>query len=295
MTNDPQHFGQTIGLIGKFEDPSSADTVKCIARCLKERGLNVLLDQSTSVITPIEGLETAKRAQLGRRCELVIVVGGDGTFLNSARSLADHDVALLGVNLGRLGFLTDISREDIESSLNAIFDGHFREERRFLLQARIVRGGEVIHECDALNDVVIHREVGRMIEFETRIDGRYVKTHRSDGLIVSTPTGSTAYALSSGGPLMYPTLDAMVLVPICPHALSNRPLVVNAECNVEVVVHDSGNSASKVTSDGQVSTEVQCGDRIHIRRKERKLRLIHPAEYDYFEILRAKLGWGEVL
>ncbi|GAB6040618.1 NAD(+) kinase [Endothiovibrio diazotrophicus] len=288
------HAFRTIGLIGKYEDPSSAEIVHCIAGCLAERGLEVLLDRSTSLITPIAGLETAERDELGKRCELAIVVGGDGTFLNSARSLADHDIALLGVNLGRLGFLTDISREDIDASLSAILDGHYCEEHRFLLQARIVRGGEVIHESVALNDVVTHREVGRMIEFETRIDGRYVKTHRSDGLIVSTPTGSTAYALSSGGPLMYPTLEAVVLVPICPHALSNRPLVVSSECNVEVVIHDSGNSASKVTCDGQVSTEVQCGDRIHIRAKERRLRLIHPADYDYFGILRAKLGWGEV-
>ncbi len=168
-----------------------------------------------------------------------------------------------------------------------------REERRFLLAARIVRGGEVIEESDALNDVVIHREVGRMIEFETRIDGRYVMTHRSDGLIVSTPTGSTAYALSSGGPLIYPTLEAIELVPICPHALSNRPLVVGSDSLVEVMIHDSGNAMSRLTCDGQVSHEVQCGDRIHIRRRERKLRLIHPVDYDYFDILRAKLGWGE--
>ena len=294
MSNQNNHF-QNVGLIGKFEDPSSAEIVQCIARYLQGRGIQVVLDRSTSEITPIEGLETAERAEIGRDCDLAIVVGGDGTFLNSARSLSDHDIALLGVNLGRLGFLTDISRENIEESLAEIFDGHYQEEPRFLLQARIVRGGEVIHESAAFNDVVIHREVGRMIEFETRIGGRYVKTHRSDGLIVSTPTGSTAYALSSGGPLMYPTLDAMVLVPICPHALSNRPLVVNADSNVEVVIHDSGNSLSQVTSDGQVSAEVQCGDRIHIRRKERKMRLIHPADYDYFGILRAKLGWGEVL
>lgn len=283
----------SVGIIGKFEDPSVGGTIRSLAEYLKSLGLRVVLDQSTALIVPIDGIEQAPYPTLGETCDLAVVVGGDGTFLNAARALSEWDIAILGVNLGRLGFLTDVNRDEMFSTMDAILAGEYSEEWRFLLRASIRRGGQVLSEHDAFNDVVIHREMGRMIEFETRINGRYEKTHRSDGLIVSTPTGSTAYALSSGGPLMCPTLEAMVLVPICPHALSNRPLVVDADSRVEILIHDSGNSSAKVTCDGQISVDIQCGDRLEVARKERKLRLIHPAGYDYFDILRKKLGWGE--
>ena len=191
---------QTIGLIGKYGDPGVADTLKTLSNHLKARRRQVLLDAHSAELLPDHGLETAERSAIGARCDLAIIVGGDGTLLNAARSLADHDVPLLGINLGRLGFLADVSRETMMQSLDAILSGDYRSEDRLMLQARIERDGQRVGTADALNDVVIHKwEVARMIELETFIDGHYVNTHRSDGLIVATPTGSTAYALSGGG------------------------------------------------------------------------------------------------
>ena len=286
------HF-QTIGLIGKYGDPGVADTLKTLSNHLKARQRHVLLDAHSAELLPDHGLETAERSVIGARCDLAIIVGGDGTLLNAARSLAEHDVPLLGINLGRLGFLADVSRETMTQSLDAILSGDYRSEDRLMLQARIERDGQRVGAADALNDVVIHKwEVARMIELETFIDGHYVNTHRSDGLIVATPTGSTAYALSGGGPILHPALDTIVLVPICPHTLSYRPIVVAGSSEIEIVINDSTHTQAQVTCDGQINLRLMPGDRVFIRRKQHKLRLIHPSGHDYFEILRVKLGWG---
>ena len=255
-----------------------------------------MLDQSTEDLFIDSNATITDRNTLGKNCDLAIVVGGDGTFLSAVRSLVEFDIPIMGINLGRLGFLVDISPDDIQLHLEQILEGNFVEEKRILLQAQVIRDGHVISEADALNDVVVHiRDVARMIEFKTYINDQFVNYQRADGLVVSTPTGSTAYSLSSGGPLLHANLDAIVLVPICPHTLSNRPLVVNADSNVDIIIGDSKQSTAQVTFDGQTAFDVKPGDKISIQRKQKKVRLIHPSNYDYYEILRAKLRWSEQL
>jgi NAD+ kinase len=230
---------------------------------------------------------------MGERCSLVIVVGGDGTLLRAARAMAGSTLPLVGINLGRLGFLVDISPDAIESCLDAILAGDYTEEPRCMLAATITHGTGQEDAYVALNDVVIHRwNTARMIELETYIDGVFVNAQRSDGIIVSTPTGSTAYALSGGGPLLHPSLDALLLVPICPHTLSNRPLVVDGASRIEIRVcgFDQGNV--RVTCDGQTDLSLEPDSRVVIGKAPRPLSLLHPRGYEYYEILRAKLGWG---
>jgi NAD+ kinase len=283
----------TIGLIGKFGDPNVADTLNQIALHLRQRQVRVMVDESSARLIPDNGLEIASRAMIGEQCDLAIVMGGDGTMLNAARSLVDYEVPILGVNLGRLGFLADVSPSEIPHSLDAVLNGHFREARRSLLHAQVVRADRVTGEADALNDVVVHkREVARMIEVDAFLDGRFLNTYRADGLIISTPTGSTAYALAGGGPIIHPGLEAVVLVPICPHTLSHRPIVVKADSVIEVVLNAANTTQTQITCDGQISLSIEPGDRIVIRKKDRKVRLLHPLNHDYFKLLRAKLSWG---
>lgn len=283
----------TIGLIGKFGDPNVAGTLNQIAAHLRRRQSRVLLDDSSARLMPNSGLEIANRTVIGEQCDLVIVMGGDGTMLNAARSLVDYEVPILGVNLGRLGFLADVSPGELPHSLDAVLNGQFREARRSLLHAQVMHGDRVTGEADALNDVVIHkREVARMIEVDTFLDGRFLNVYRADGLIISTPTGSTAYALASGGPIIHPGLEAVVLVPICPHTLTHRPIVVKADSVIEVVLNAVNPTQTQVTCDGQVSLALESGDHVVIRKKDRKVRLIHPLNHDYFKLLRAKLSWG---
>ncbi|HHW78899.1 MAG TPA: NAD(+) kinase [Xanthomonadaceae bacterium] len=283
----------TIGLIGKFGDPNVAETLNQIAAYLRQRQLRVLLDESSARLIPDNGLEVASRAAIGEQCDLAIIMGGDGTMLNAARSLVNYEVPILGVNLGRLGFLADVSPSEIPHSLDQVLAGQFREARRSLLHAQVIHGGYVASETDALNDVVIHkREVARMIEVDAFLDGRFLNAYRADGLIISTPTGSTAYALAGGGPIIHPGLEAVVLVPICPHTLTHRPIVVKADSVIEVVLNAANTTQTQITCDGQVSLAIEPGDRIVIRKKDRKVRLIHPVSHDYFELLRAKLRWG---
>ena len=244
-----------------------------------------LLDVASDFVT---------RDELGDRCDIVIALGGDGTMLNAARSLADKDVPLIGINIGRLGFLADISPDKIDTVLDDILSGKHIKEKRFLLEANVVRDEEVIFSADALNDVVIHvRDVARMIEFETRINGQFVNHQRADGLIVSTPTGSTAYALSSGGPILQSDLDAITLVPICPHTLSSRPLVVDSSSEVNILISETKQAIAQLTCDGQTSFNVDIGDHIIIKRKQHRITLLHPQGHNNFDILRAKLRWSE--
>jgi len=289
----PQSFG-CVGLIGKYADPTVGETLAILANYLKSRSLEVMLDEATANVWPDHSLEVANRETLGIDCDLTIVVGGDGTLLNAGRSLAPYDTALLGINQGRLGFLTDISPTEMEQRLDEVFEGKYEEEERFLLHCSIVRDGEQISESEALNDVVIHKwDVARMIGMESYINGQFVNTVRADGLIVATPTGSTAYALSGGGPILHPHLDAVVLVPICPHTMSNRPIVVDGDSHIEVVVSEHyGQSHAQVTCDGQINLGLVSGDHVHIRKSEHAVRLIHPLGHDHFHVLRGKLHWG---
>lgn len=282
-----------IGLIGKHDAPAVGETLRRLIAFLQARSLKITLDPSVVDHVPDSGLPCLERHQLSGQCDLVIAVGGDGTLLNAARSLADAGVPLVGVNLGRLGFLADVSPDQMTEQLGQILSGQFDQEERSLLHTSVHRGDQIISESDALNDVVVHKwDIARMIELEVRIDGRVLNTQRSDGLIVATPTGSTAYALSGGGPILHPSLDAMVLVPICPHSLNNRPIVINEASVVDVVVHTGAYTQAQVTCDGQVNFALLPGDRVHIHKKAHSLKLIHPPGYDYFEILRRKFNWG---
>ncbi|MDX1604616.1 MAG: NAD(+) kinase [Candidatus Competibacterales bacterium] len=288
-----KYIFNTIGLIGKFGDPGVEETLSNLIGFLRRRDLRILFDESSAELIHPRGLEVANRRTIGRQCDLAIVVGGDGTLLNTARTLVDFHVPILGVNLGRLGFLVDVSPAEIDQELDEILTGRYSEDRRSLLHAEILRDRQPVTQADALNDVVVHKsEVARMIEVEAFLDGRFITAYRADGLIISTPTGSTAYALSSGGPIIHPSLETILLVPICPHTLTQRPLLLSAEGAVELHVGTGNTTEMLVTCDGQVSLEIRPGDRVRIRQKRRKLRLIHPVSHDYFQILRAKLHWG---
>lgn len=279
----------TIGLIGKPGQEASKSRLHELGQFLLSRGHQVLMDADTSNRMDNHDLTSELLENLGQKCDLVIVMGGDGTLLHSARSLAHHNVPIVGINLGRLGFLADISPDEMLPTLERILAGEYKEESRSLLTAEV--NGE---KHTAFNDVVIHKwNIARMIEFETYIDGHFVDAQRSDGLIISTPTGSTAYALSGGGPLLHPGLNATVLVPICPHTLSNRPIVVSGDNKIEIIVgNQTENSHVRVTCDGQATIPLE-DSKITISKYEHPVRLIHPIDHDHFNILRAKLGWGE--
>ncbi len=280
---------QSIGLIGKHGDSSIRDTLLTLSEFLIGHGRSVLLEDETALRVSDHGLPIAKLEEIGAQCDLAIVVGGDGTLLHTARSLADYDVALLGINLGRLGFLADVTPAEMLDTIEQILAGEYDEEHRSLFQAEI--GGQT-HK--AFNDVVIHKwNMARMIEFETYVNGHFVNTQRADGLIVATPTGSTAYALSGGGPIVQPSLNATILVPVCPHTLSNRPIVVDGDSEIEIVVSDRTEADHvRITCDGLSSLPPRDG-RIHIRKHDNLIRLIHPKNHDHFDLLRAKLGWSE--
>ena len=282
---------KTAALIGKYKSPEIAGPLLELARFLESRGVRVLLDKLTASHIgecpyPVYALE-----ELGRRADLAIVLGGDGTMLNIARNLAPYDVALVGVNQGRLGFLTDISLDTMFETIGALLDGRFITEERMLLESEVYSGSERVFDVLAFNDVVVSKGVkGSMMEFELFIDGEPIYTQRSDGLIVATPTGSTAYALSSGGPIVHPSLSVMALVPVCPHTLSNRPIVISSDCTVEIVVRDADDARAHFDSHSHV--ELREGDRVRVRRYSHSINLLHPVGHSYYAMLRQKLKWN---
>ncbi len=284
---------QTIGLIGRLDNEQVVETVRDLLAILQARNLTVLLEDDIARLVKDPGIEAADRRTIGERCDLAIVVGGDGSLLGAARALAPHDCAVLGINRGRLGFLTDIRPEQIEQKVVEVLDGKYRLEERFLLDVEVNRGEEPIARGEALNDVVINSgRSARMIDFDLYMNGKYVYSQDSDGLIVSTPTGSTAYALSGGGPIMHPELDAIVLVPMFPHTLSARPIVVSGETEIKVVI---GNCHPYVSCDGQVHLTTAPGDVVNIRKKPHRLTLIHLLNHDFYAACRDKLGWSNRL
>ncbi len=283
----------TVGLITKPGDALLADTVRALLEYLHARGLNVLVDHSAGALLHNTGKCSVRREEIAAHCDLAIVVGGDGTLLHAARSLVEYHVPLLAINRGRLGFLADISPEDMISRLDDILAGRYKEERRYMLHAAVRRAEEIIAESNAFNEVVAHVKGSvRMIELEIYINSRFVNILRADGLIVATPTGSTAYALSGGGPILYPSLEAIALVPICPHTLTNRPIVVDAGSRIEVILCRHNTNLALASFDGQAEVDLVPNDRIQIERQASALRLIQPQDHDYFQILRAKLRWG---
>lgn len=284
---------QRIGIIGKYGDPGIASTLTELYRFLLSRGHGVVVDdQSAGLVaeTDVKGLHIERLAE---HCDLLIAVGGDGTFLTAARAAADSEVPLLGINLGRLGFLTDISPDQLPSRLEPILAGRYKTEQRHLLQAAIIRDGNIIHRQTAVNEVVVHRWVTpSMIEIVTRIDGVFLNTQRSDGVIVATPTGSTAYSLSAGGPILHPGLNALVLVPLNPHTLSNRPIVIDDSVEIEICFSQTRQINALVTCDHLEIPDVLIGDKIMIKKAEKPIKILHPEDHDFFHILRSKLNWS---
>ena len=283
---------RNIGVIGR-EGNGVVETLKRLLQFLQARELGVVLDEAVSELLPEHSFRVSSRRMIGEVCDLIIVVGGDGSLLGAARILARHNAPVLGVNRGRLGFLTDISPDEIETQVGAVLDGRYRLEQRFLLDVEVLRGGEPVGRGDALNDVVLNSGTsGHMMEFELFIDGEFVYRQRSDGLIIATPTGSTAYALSAGGPIMHPRLDAIAIVPMFPHTLSSSPIVIDGKSEIKMVVGQNNVVQPPVTCDGQVKITSQPGDVIYVRKKPHKLRLVHPLDHSFYASCRDKLGWG---
>lgn len=283
----------TIGIIGKYSDPRIAKTITDLQQLLTQKDYNVIVDAKSAKLLPANTVTSCEIDSLAPRCDLIIAVGGDGTFLAATRSIVEHNIPLIGINLGRLGFLVDISPDQIHCKLNAIIDGHFFEEKRYLLHTKIIRDKQIIHEETAVNEVVVHRWVTpSMIEIVTHIDGVYLNSQRSDGLIISTPTGSTAYSLSAGGPILHPSLNALVLVPLSPHTLSNRPIVIDDSSEIEISFNQSKQINALVTCDHLEIPEVLIGDKILIKKHPTPIRILHPKDHDFFHILREKLSWS---
>lgn len=282
---------QRVGIISKPRKDDVSAVVPQLLRWLGERRLEVRYDRETALCLADTGDGTS-REELARHSDLIIVLGGDGTLLATARAVGDHKVPILPVNLGGLGFLTSVTLEELYPILELALEGKHRISERMLLEAEIVRRGSVIARHRALNDAVLNKAaVARMIEFDLRIDSAFVSTFRADGLILSTPTGSTAYSLSAGGPILYPILDAFVITPICPHMLTIRPLVIPDRMVIEVDFR-AGEESVMLTLDGQVGVELERDDRIVVRKSASRLCLVRPARKTYFEILRNKLKWA---
>lgn len=281
---------KTTAIVGRISDARVAAPMRAIAEHLSKAGIRVLADARVAADMSVDAVD---EAELAVHADLLIAVGGDGTMLYAAALAREHGRPLLGVNRGRLGFLADVSPDEMLSSLDRVMAGDYLRESRLLLDASIISPDGEQRTATALNDVVLQRrETGRMIDFETHIAGRYVNTHAGDGLIVATPTGSTAYSLSCGGPIIEPLLDAIVIVPICPHSLSDRPIVVPADRHIEVVLLERGNTKAEVIIDGHSIGELEPEDRLTISAAAERITLIHPTGHDFYDILRSKLGWG---
>ena len=280
-----------VAIIGKYQSPEFAASVVSLAGFLSSRGLVVLVEADTAAALEGGGFEVASYEQIGARADLAVVLGGDGTMLNSARRLAQFGVPLLGVNQGRLGFMTDIARGTMLEGVAAVLGGDYTSERRFLLNAEVWRDGSVVFQALALNDVVANKgDVGRMIELEVKVDGELIHVLRADGLIVCTPTGSTAYALSANGPILHPSVVGIAIVPLCPHALTHRPITISAQSVVEISLlppHEA-----PIHFDGQQRFDARAGDTVRVARSVHSITLLHPPGYSYFAMLREKLSWS---
>jgi NAD+ kinase len=281
-----------IALVGRPGGPDASGALSRLARMIEGRGHTVVIEGDTAQSSPVPGYDVLEAGRFAGRVDLAIVLGGDGTMLSIARRLAPADVPLIGINLGRLGFLTDIPVARMEPVVAAMLDGRYVEDPRTMIAAHVERAAGGRDEALGLNDVVVNRGAsGSLIEFAIDIDGRFVFAMRADGVIVATPTGSTAYALSAGGPIVAPEVPAFALVPVAPHALTHRPIAIPDTATVAITVQH-GNDAS-VHCDGQAHFELAEGDRVVLRRAPHRARFLHPDDHDYFAMLREKLHWSE--
>jgi NAD+ kinase len=289
----PSSEFSTIALVGNARDQRVCESMQALASHLVARGCKVFADANAALDFGSVSVERRPESELGALVELIVAVGGDGTMLHAARIATPHGVPVLGVNRGRLGFLADIGPAEMRDRLDDVIGGRYVKDRRAMLKAHLIRAGVEDRVCEALNDVVLQKwQTGRMLDFETWIDGRYVNTHGGDGLVIATATGSTAYALSCGGPILYPELDALVLAPICPHTLSDRPIVVRSSSTIEVRLVERPDTQAQVTCDGVQLGELVPGDRLVVMPADTSVTLLHPPDHDYYRILRSKLRWG---
>jgi NAD+ kinase len=284
----------TVALIGRSQSSDVAKALAALGEYLRKHDRAVLVEKETASGNSVNGFPVADYGEIGARADLVVILGGDGSMLSAARNLAGHDVPLVGVNQGRLGFTTDIALPEMLDAMGEILAGKHVVEERTMLAAEVRRVGLVTSATLALNDAVVYKvSVGRLIEFVVNIDGEFVYDLRADGLIVATPTGSTAYALSSNGPIVQPSVPGFALVPICPHTLSNRPIMVSDRALIEISLKRA--SDARLQFDGQLQCDLQEGDRVLIRRAEHTIKFVHPPGYSYYAMLREKLHWSEVL
>lgn len=290
---------RTVGIIAKHpqhvpdnQSKALSDALAVLAAVLSKHNINVLLDEANAGQIE-QDVPTMCRSELGKAADLVVVVGGDGTLLGAARDLLQSGTPILGVNLGRLGFLVDVLPQKIEETIEQILGGDYLCEDRLIFEASIHQNGQQVCTHYAFNDVVIHsRDLPRMLEVESKIDGHFISSHRADGLIVTTPTGSTGYALSGGGPVLHPNLQAIGITPICPHGLGDRSIVAPSSSRIEVTISANGHPNAVVSWDGQILENLTAGDSVRITAASNRVRLIHPSNYDFFSLLRSKLGWG---
>ena len=281
-----------VALVGKYHAQGSRSALENIALFLNAQGCDVAIEKDTASNTGLTQYPILDVAAMGAQCDLVLVVGGDGTMLGIGRLLAKFGVPLIGINQGRLGFITDIAFDDYQSVLAPMLRGDFEEDRRWMMQAQVMRDGRCVFNATAMNDVVVNRgATSGMVELRVEVDGRFVANQRADGLIIASPTGSTAYALSAGGPLLHPSIAGWILVPIAPHTLSNRPIVLSdsGEIAIEIV---AGRDAS-ANFDMQSLASLMLGDRIIVKRSDYQMRFLHPKGWSYFDTLRKKLHWNE--
>ncbi len=290
---------QHVALIGKYQTTgsgsaalSSRNVLDDIAHFLARQGCEVVLEADTAASTGLNQYPALQAEEIGRQCDLGLVVGGDGTMLGIGRRLAQHGVPLIGINQGRLGFITDIPLENYQATLAPMLGGEYEEERRSLLHGQVLRDGHCVFDALALNDVVVSRgATSGMVEMRVEVDGHFVANQRADGMIIATPTGSTAYALSAGGTLLHPSIAGWIIVPIAPHTLSNRPFVLadSSEVTIELV---AGRDAS-ASFDNQSLASLMHGDRITVKRSAHESRFLHPRGWNFFDTLRKKLHWNE--
>lgn len=282
-----------IALVGKVEDARVADSMAALARHLLSRGLVVRVDEAIGPGWLPDQVERSAATGLANDADLIVAIGGDGTMLYAAQLAIGRDIPLVGINRGRLGFLTDVTPDEMFESFDAVLQGRYETDVRQLLAARLTRGDGPPAGCYALNDIVVQRhESGRMIELETWIGGRFVNTHGGDGLVIASSTGSTAYALSCGGPIIHPSLDAVVIAPISPHTLNDRPIVIDRQNTVEVRLIARSATHAQVTCDGMLLGDLDASSNLVIEPAASSITLLHPPGHDYFRLLRSKLHWG---
>lgn len=281
-----------IGLMGRQRSPESIQCLEILCAHLAKSKYEIVIEADTAGFISQHSYPVADQAEFAKKVDLVIVVGGDGSLLKAAHLVASQNTPVIGINRGRLGFLTDIHPDELIERLQEVLDGHFIEEKRFLLNAEILHGNKITHQGLALNDVVLlPGEFSHMIEFEIYINQQFVCSQSADGQIIATPTGSTAYALSGGGPILHPKLDALVLVPMFPHTLSSRPIVVDGSSVIDIKIIPRFETSAQVSIDGQSRVAIASGDTLHIYKCPDHLHLLHPKDYNYFNTLRQKLHW----